>query len=410
MTERKKNPDEEIGAEERYLTARTAADRALTGMTQRQPFSYDPDGDALYRLYRDKYVELGRGAMEDTVGRASALTGGYSNSYAVGAGNQAYANYLKELNDLVPELEARAYARWKDGNDEEKELYGLLSDAADRAYSRYRDEIGDGRYEDETAYKRNRDAISDARYADETAYKRSRDDADDAYRALRDQYEDSRRAYEYENDLNYKYDNLLASKGYDLRTEEGRAAAKKNTDDVSQNAGPAPDAVPAKADSVIAKLASYLDNGQTESAARLIASYRAMGYTGWADLMTEIYLKEAADTGRKTGGNESGGQSPSGSTSSGDAAAGKRADGTARTQVPVETAEERGNERIPVGQTSVPAMAGAIAGGTSGSGLSGSAQTSKTAETGSGTGLGAAAALLAAFEEIKKAEKAAGKG
>ncbi|MCQ2425678.1 MAG: hypothetical protein MJ070_05990 [Lachnospiraceae bacterium] len=402
MADKKKN--EEPSAKERYLNARSAAEGALSGLSERQPFSYDPDGDALYRQYRDRYVELGRGAMEDTVGRASALTGGYSNSYAVGAGNQAYANYLKELNELVPELEARAYSRWKDGNEEERKLYGLLSDAADLAYSRYRDEIADGRYADETAYKRSRDAISDARYADETAYKRSRDEADDAYRALRDLYEDRRAAYEYENDLNYKYDGILASKGYDLRTEEGRAAARDSSGSVPQSTGPAPDAVPAKADTVIARLASYLDNGQTESASRLIAAYRAMGYTGWADLMTGIYLTEASG-GQQSGKESSGEKEPSDKPGTEKEAGWTRPDGTERTRVPVETAEERGNDRFPVGLTALPSLAGAIAG----AGDFGK-KDDKEQNAEPGAGLGAVAALLDAFEAIKNAEKAVRKG
>lgn len=395
MADKQKKTGEGTAAD-RYLSARAAADSALSGLTGRQPFSYDPDGDALYRLYRDKYVELGRGAMEDTVGRASALTGGYTNSYAVGAGNQAYANYLKELNDLVPELEARAYSRWKDGNEEERKLYDLLSDAADRAYSRYRDEIDDGRYAEETAYKRNRDLISDMRYADETAYKRDRD-----------RYGDSRAAYEYENDLNYKYDNLLASKGYDLRTEEGRAAAQS----APQSTGPAPDAVPAKADTVIAKLASYLDNGQTESAARLIASYRAMGYTGWADLMADIYLNEASvhvrdgETEKQPSGGNTAGENTSGGsgkqTSSEISSDPVRPDGTSRTVVPVETAEERGNEILPAGVIMGSAVLGALEG--MGDLRKNSAgQDSDGKKTDPGRTVSAVADLLAALNKMEK--------
>ena len=399
MAEKQKKTGEDT-AEERYQSARAAADSALSGLSGRQPFSYDPDGDALYRQYRDKYVELGRDAMADTVGRASALTGGYSNSYAVGAGNQAYANYLKELNDLVPELEARAYSRWKDGNEEERKLYDLLSDAADRAYSRYRDEIADGRYADETAYKRNRDLISDARYADETAYKRARD-----------QYGDSRAAYEYENDLNYKYDNLLASKGYDLRTEEGRTAARTASQSAPQSTGPAPDEVPAKADTVIAKLASYLDNGQTESAARLIAAYRAMGYTGWANLMAEIYLNEASvpaqdgETEKQPSGGNTAGEKTSGGSgkqaSSGIPADTKRPDGTSRTVVPVETAEERGNEILPAGVIMGSAVLGALEG--MGDLRKNSAgQDSDGKKTDPGRTVSAVADLLAALNKMEK--------
>ena len=46
--------------------------------------------------------------MEDTLGKAAALTGGYASSYAQSAGQQAYNGYLQELAALVPELRQAA--------------------------------------------------------------------------------------------------------------------------------------------------------------------------------------------------------------------------------------------------------------------------------------------------------------
>ena len=60
------------------------------------------DEAALFDQYADYYKRHGILAMEDTVGRAAAMTGGYGNSYAEVAGNQAYdshiADYLKLVN------------------------------------------------------------------------------------------------------------------------------------------------------------------------------------------------------------------------------------------------------------------------------------------------------------------------
>ena len=319
MAEKQKTTEKE-----NYLAAQRAADNVLAGLG-REPFSYDPDGDALYRLYRDRYTALGKSAMEDTVGKASALTGGYSNSFAVGAGNQAYADYLQELNEVVPTLEARAYSRWKEKNVMDKELYGLLAEAAEEAYSRYRDEIADGRYAEETAYKRSRDAEAD-----------------------------SRAAYEYEKDLNYKYDSILASKGYDLRTEEGRAAAEKASD-IPETASPA-SAIPDKADTLITKLGTYLEKGQTADAARLIAAYRAMGYTDWADKMAEIYLSDLTPSPAPS--------SPESAAQEGKKQEEEKTQKDSGTKPPVDTTSERGNPKVPVGAEIVetPAALGALAG------------------------------------------------
>lgn len=84
----------------------------------REPFKYDLQGDMLYRQYADQYSQLGRQAMMDTMGTAAGLTGGYGNSYANAVGNQAYQQYMGQLNAMVPDFYDRAYQRWQDqGND-----------------------------------------------------------------------------------------------------------------------------------------------------------------------------------------------------------------------------------------------------------------------------------------------------
>lgn len=91
-------------------TRKTADEWAETMQTlmdeldTRKPFSYDPESDLLYRQYREQYQKLGRQAMEDTVGQAAALTGGYGNTYGEIAGAEAYNAYLGKLNDVLPEL------------------------------------------------------------------------------------------------------------------------------------------------------------------------------------------------------------------------------------------------------------------------------------------------------------------
>lgn len=105
----------------------------------RKPFVYDLNADALYKQYKDQYVNLGKQAAADTMGQISALTGGYGNSYAATASNQAYQNYLSQLNEVVPELYNNAYSRYQ---NEEAKLYNMLSmyqnqDALD--YGKYQD-------------------------------------------------------------------------------------------------------------------------------------------------------------------------------------------------------------------------------------------------------------------------------
>lgn len=93
----------------------------------RKPFQYDLNGDLLYRQMADQYTQLGQQAMRDTIGQASALTGGYGNSYATTAGNQAYQQYLTQLNNNIPDFYDRALQAWQLQGDELLNQYQLAA-------------------------------------------------------------------------------------------------------------------------------------------------------------------------------------------------------------------------------------------------------------------------------------------
>lgn len=99
----------------------------MDGLDNREPFSYDPESDLLYRQYREQYQKLGRQAMEDTVGQAAALTGGYGSTYGEIAGAEAYDSYLGKLNDVLPELYDRKRSEYDRQTDA---IYDRLSFAA----------------------------------------------------------------------------------------------------------------------------------------------------------------------------------------------------------------------------------------------------------------------------------------
>ena len=58
-------------------------------IVNRQPFTYDFNADPIYHQFKDQFVKGGKEAAMNAVANASALTGGYGNSYAVTAGAQA---------------------------------------------------------------------------------------------------------------------------------------------------------------------------------------------------------------------------------------------------------------------------------------------------------------------------------
>lgn len=112
-------------------------------ITNRKPFQYDLNQDALYQQYKEQYQRLGKTAMQDTMGQAASLTGGYGSTYAEQVGQQTYNAYLQSLNDIVPELYDRAYGRYQDEGQDLYNRYGIVSDRESMDYSKYRDTVSD---------------------------------------------------------------------------------------------------------------------------------------------------------------------------------------------------------------------------------------------------------------------------
>lgn len=110
-------------------------------ITSRPKFNYDLNGDMLYKQLAQQYQMQGRNAMQDTMGQAAALTGGYGSSYATTAGNQAYQGYLQQLNDRVPELYRLALDTYLAEGDQLNQQYGMLRDFSDTDYGRYQDAV-----------------------------------------------------------------------------------------------------------------------------------------------------------------------------------------------------------------------------------------------------------------------------
>jgi len=107
----------------------------------REAFSYDPEEDEMYKRYARLYAAQGAAAMEDTMGQAAALTGGYGSSYAQAVGQQAYDRYLGELASLVPELWQAALAEYTQEGKALTDRYGLLRQQESAAYDRWQDTV-----------------------------------------------------------------------------------------------------------------------------------------------------------------------------------------------------------------------------------------------------------------------------
>ena len=111
-------------------------DAIMEQIFNRQPFEYDMDADALYQQYKDRYITQGKLAMEDAMGKAAQLTGGYGNSYAQSVGQQTFQGYMDGLNDKVPELYALARSKYDAEGNELLSRYSLLADRENTEYNR----------------------------------------------------------------------------------------------------------------------------------------------------------------------------------------------------------------------------------------------------------------------------------
>lgn len=139
------------------------ADSLLEQINNRPAFSYNAETDPMYQSVKNQYVHQGQRAMQDTMGQAAGLTGGYGSSYAQAAGNQAYNEYLTKLNEQIPVLAQQARQAYDAEGDALRDRYNLALNAANNAYNQGRDALGDVRYEEERDYNRQQTQASDAR-------------------------------------------------------------------------------------------------------------------------------------------------------------------------------------------------------------------------------------------------------
>jgi hypothetical protein len=183
----------------------TQLNDTLDKILNREKFSYDFNGDAFYQQYKDKFTQQARAASDDAIARASALTGGYGNSYAATVGAQAYNAEMQKLNDVIPELYQMAYDKYAREGQELKDAYSMLSAREQDAYGRYRDEKAD--YLTDRDYFTNR---LDVGKADD--YNKFLNDRNFGY----NQYVDDRNfGYnQYVDDRNYNYGKYVDDRNF----------------------------------------------------------------------------------------------------------------------------------------------------------------------------------------------------
>ena len=205
----------------------------IAQIQNREKFSYDLNGDALYQQYKDQYTNQGKMAMMDTMGQAQAMTGGYGSSYAQSVGQQAYQGYLQQLNDKAPELYQLALNQYNAEGDNMYNQASLIAGMENQEYGRYRDSVSDyyteldrltndSRYQSEQDYNRYLDAYN-------MAYGQHRDSVSDwqqaQNRADQEYWNQYNKDYsQYADDRNLAYDNYWNDKNLSYRQDRDKVA------------------------------------------------------------------------------------------------------------------------------------------------------------------------------------------
>ena len=209
----------------------TQLNDAINKILNREKFSYDLNGDALYQQYKDKYIQQGKMASMDTMGQAQAMTGGYGNSWAQSVGHQAYQQSLQQLNDVIPELYQMAYDQYRQEGQDLYDQATLMGQMEDRDYGRYQDSMNawqterdylTGRYDSERDYDY-------GKYTDERdfSYGSYIDDRNYKYQTDRDAISDQQWQAQFD-EAKRQYDEQMALTKEQWAWEQAQAAASGN--------------------------------------------------------------------------------------------------------------------------------------------------------------------------------------
>ena len=102
----------------------------------REKFTYDVDKDPLFQQALASAMNSGKTAMQDTIGQASALTGGYGSTYATSAANQAYNAFIEDAYNNLPQYYQMAMEAYQMEGDDLYRQLDMLVGADEREYSR----------------------------------------------------------------------------------------------------------------------------------------------------------------------------------------------------------------------------------------------------------------------------------
>ncbi len=160
--------------------------KAQKSIADREEFSYDPEKDPVYKLYKKIYTQLGNDAYDRAMAQNSIKTGGIVNTNAATSAIQAQNYYNSAIADKMTELYDKAYKKYTDEINRDYDILNMYKDAEDAEYKKFLDEMEEFTLDRNFEYKKYLDDT--ARYDDavkaaaDRAYSEKQNKEDDSYR------------------------------------------------------------------------------------------------------------------------------------------------------------------------------------------------------------------------------------
>lgn len=113
----------------------------IDDILNREEFSWNKETDPQWSSYKKQYLREGDRATQNTLGQASAASGGRASSYAVGAASQAGDYYATKLSDMIPTLYQQAYDKYLNEYQMKLSDLNMLNTQTQMEHGMYQDEV-----------------------------------------------------------------------------------------------------------------------------------------------------------------------------------------------------------------------------------------------------------------------------
>ena len=112
-------------------------DELFASIMNQEKFSYDPQRDQLFQMYKQQYQNQGIRAMNNQMGVAAAATGGYNSSVGQTSAQNTYQTYMNELSNKAAETYQNALDMHKYKQQNLLDKYNVASDMNNASNEQY---------------------------------------------------------------------------------------------------------------------------------------------------------------------------------------------------------------------------------------------------------------------------------